>query len=99
MTIGKTSNVLRGDRTPAYVDRETGAAELGISPDTWDQWVKAGRIPPASPGFPAGSPRWRWQDVDARLAGKSGEDGAAFSARVVNLRGHGPKKEKRRGAA
>jgi hypothetical protein len=37
MTVRKTDNLLRGDRTPAYVDRETGAAELLISPDTWDQ--------------------------------------------------------------
>jgi hypothetical protein len=29
-------------RTPAYVSRETGAAEIGISPATWDAWVKAG---------------------------------------------------------
>jgi hypothetical protein len=38
MTVRKTDNLPRGDRTPAYVDRETGAAELLISPDTWDQW-------------------------------------------------------------
>ena len=47
MTVRKTDNLLRGDRTPAYVGRETGAAELQISPDTWDQWVKEGRLPPA----------------------------------------------------
>jgi hypothetical protein len=45
MTVRKTDNLLRGDRTPAYVDRETGAAELLISTDTWDQWVKDGRLP------------------------------------------------------
>jgi hypothetical protein len=28
MTVRKTDNLLRGDRTPAYVGRETGAAEL-----------------------------------------------------------------------
>src|SRR6266699_1965182 len=44
MTGRKTDNLLRGDRTPAYVDRETGAAELLISTDTWDQWVKDGRL-------------------------------------------------------
>ena len=26
MTVRKTDNLLRGDRTPAYVGRETGAA-------------------------------------------------------------------------
>ena len=45
MTMRKTDNLLRGDRTRAYVNRETGAAELLISPDTWVQWVKEGRLP------------------------------------------------------
>lgn len=43
MTARKVDNLLRGDRTPSYVNRETGAAELLISPDTRDQWVKDGR--------------------------------------------------------
>lgn len=79
MTVRKADNVLRGDRTPAYVDRETGAAELRISPDTWDQWVKSGRLPPPAPGFPPDAPRWRWADVDGKLAGrkKPGADGGA----------------------
>ena len=69
MTVRKTDNLLRGDRTPAYVDRETGAAELLISPDTWDQWVKEGRLPRPCDTFPTGLPRWRWEDVDRRLSG------------------------------
>ena len=60
MTPRKADNLLRGDRTPAYVNRETGAAELQISPDTWDHWVKEGTLPPAYDTFPTGSPRWRW---------------------------------------
>jgi hypothetical protein len=74
MTVRKVDNLLRGDRTPAYVNRETGAAELLISPDTWDQWVKEGRLPPASDQFPAGAPRWRCPDtrlrIRARLCGE-----------------------------
>jgi hypothetical protein len=70
MTIRKSANLLRGDRTPAYVDRETGAGELLISPDTWDLWVKEGRLPPPHDTFPASTPRWRWQDVDRRLSGR-----------------------------
>jgi hypothetical protein len=70
MTARKSENLLRGDRTPRYVGRETGAAELQISPDTWDQWVKEGRIPPACDGFPDGTPRWRWEDVDRKLSGR-----------------------------
>lgn len=68
MTARKADNLLRGDRTPAYVGRETGAAELQISPDSWDAWVKEGRLPAPSPGFPASTPRWRWADVDFKLS-------------------------------
>jgi hypothetical protein len=70
MTVRKIDNLLRGDRTPAYVGRETGAAELQISADTWDQWVKEGRLPPPCDGFPNGAPRWRWEDVDRKLSGR-----------------------------
>jgi hypothetical protein len=82
MTVRKSDNLLRGDRTPAYVDRETGAGELLISPDTWDQWVKEGRLPPPCDTFPAGSPRWRWEDVDHKLSGQkaSGADAAVLGA-------------------
>ena len=59
MTVRKTDNLLRGDRTPAYVGREIGAAELQISPDTWDQWVKEGasrpRVTHSRQGQPAGA--------------------------------------------
>jgi hypothetical protein len=70
MTARKSENLLRGDRTPAYVSRETGAAELQVSPDTWDQWVKEGRLPPPCDTFPNGTPRWRWEDVDRKLSGR-----------------------------
>jgi hypothetical protein len=73
MTVRKTANLLLGDRTPAYVGRETGAAELQISPETWDQWVKDGRLPPPCDTFPTGTPRWRWEDVDRRLSGRKAE--------------------------
>lgn len=71
MTIRKGENLLHGDRTPAYVSRETGAAELQISPDTWDQWVKDGTLPAASTAFPASTPRWRWEDVDRKLSART----------------------------
>lgn len=74
MTARKDDNLLRGDRTPAYVDRETGAAELSISPNTWDQWVKEGRLPPPCDTLPAGTPRWRWADVDRKLSGQVASD-------------------------
>src|SRR6266851_6123336 len=74
VTIRKSENLLRGDRTPAYVSRETGAAELQISADTWDQWVKEGRLPPACDTFPSGTPRWRGEDVDSKLPGRTASD-------------------------
>ena len=74
MTVRKTDNLLRGDRTPAYVDRETGAAELLISTYTWGQLVKEGRLPPPWDTFPSGTPRWRWQDVDRKLSGRTASD-------------------------
>jgi hypothetical protein len=97
MTVRKSDNMLRGDRTPAYVGRDTGAAELQISPDTWDQWVKEGRLPPPCDTFPIGTPRWRWEDVDRKLSGtKAAIDTDAAIRGAVNF---GKKKGNRRDAA
>ncbi len=96
MTVRKSDNVLRGDRTPGYVDRETGAAEVCISPETWDQWVKEGRLPPPAPGFPANAPRWRWEDVDRKLTGARVRDIDAF---LQGASVFGTKTKKRRDAA
>jgi hypothetical protein len=96
MTVRKSDNLLRGDRTPAYVDRETGAAELLISTDTWDQWVKEGRLPPPCDTFPSGTPRWRWEDVDRKLSGKRTADA---DAAVLGAANFGKKKGIRRDAA
>jgi hypothetical protein len=98
MTVRKSKNLLRGDRTPAYVGRETGAAELEISPDTWDQWVKEGRLPPPRDTFPDGTPRWRWQDVDTKLSGRveAATDTAAYLMGVPFI---AAKKRGRRDAA
>lgn len=85
-------------RTPAYVDRETGAAELCISPETWDRWVDEGRLPASAPGFPATTPRWRWADVEFRMSGKSQNDTDAFIAAAGNLR-NGTQKGRQRAIA
>src|SRR5882724_12051308 len=71
-------------RTPQYVSRETGAAELEISPETWDRWVKSGRLPPPAPGSSPDAPRWRWEDVDNRMSGKpvAGTDPVGFWCEV-----------------
>jgi hypothetical protein len=94
MTTRK-ENLRLPTRTPAYVDRETGAAELGVSPQTWDQWVKEGRLPSPAPGFPASAPRWRWADVDRKMSGKPDNDADAFVASAGKLR-NGPKKDRGR---
>jgi len=80
-------------RTPAFVSREVGAAELGISPETWDRWAFEGILPQAAPGFPASTPRWRWMDVDHKLAGKGTElpSLASYLTGIGKIRG--PKKE------
>ena len=96
MTLRKSENQLRGDRTPAYVSRETGAAELQISPDTWDVWVKEGRIPPSCDQFPVGTPRWRWEDVDRKLSSKQAPQ---QDAAILGAAKFGQKKGIRRDAA
>lgn len=96
MTARKADNLLRGDRTPAYVSRETGAAELQISPDTWDGWVKEGRLPLPCPGFPAGTPRWRWEDVDRKLSGRKADAEVADTNAYIRGATHLGKKKGRR---
>jgi hypothetical protein len=98
MTVRKADNLLLGDRTPAYVSRETGAAELQISPATWDQWVKEGRLPSPCDTFPSGTPRWRWEDVDRKLSGQK----SVVDTTDAAMRGaltFGKKKGNRRDAA
>lgn len=97
MTVRK-DNIRLPSRTPAYVDRETGAAELRISPETWDKWVENGTLPPCAPGFPASTPRWRWADVDRKLAGQSASDADRFVSMAGALNG-APKKGRKRAAA
>jgi hypothetical protein len=82
-------------RTPAYVDRETGAAECCVSPETWDRWEKEGRLPSPAPGFPLSTPRWRWADVDRKMSGKPDNDADAFVASAGKLR-NGSKKDRQR---
>jgi hypothetical protein len=71
-------------RTPAYVSREVGAAELHVSPETWDNWVTRGVLPPPAPGFPDSTPRWRWADVDAWLSkhGSEKQESTTFAPKL-----------------
>jgi predicted DNA-binding transcriptional regulator AlpA len=55
-------------RLTAYVSREQGAAELQVSPSTWDEMVACGQLPkPIRMGRMGAISRWRWADVDSAL--------------------------------
>jgi hypothetical protein len=105
MTTPKRDMQAHGERAPSYVSREIGAAELCISPSTWDRWVAERKLPAPSPEFPADSPRWRWADVDHRLSGKGKEIAPEtpkpsvdpYIAGLANI--HGKKKGRERAAA
>ena len=86
-------------RPPSYVSRETGAAELDMSPDTWDAMVKAGKLPkPIGMGTSGTTPRWRWADVDAALSGRS-ETTMVTPEPYFREVDRGATKERRRGTA
>ena len=66
----RESDIALSARLTAYVTREEGAAELRISPSTWDELVDSGQIPkPIRLGRMGTILRWRWADVDSRLRG------------------------------
>jgi hypothetical protein len=94
MTTPKRSLALQS-RTPAYVSRETGAAELMISPETWDRWVDEGILPKPAPHMPSSTPRWRWADVDRKLAGATDTDADTFVSSAARLRDGAPKGPRR----
>lgn len=59
----------RADITPIFVSRQTAAAMLEISVDTFDTWLRAGFIPPAK--IDRGQiVRWHWPSLEAHLAGE-----------------------------
>jgi hypothetical protein len=87
----KKNHVSLPARTPAYVDRKIGAAELTMSESTWDRYVEEGIIPPPAPGFPPDTPRWRWEDVDNKLAGKVVVGAERMIAAAAGLKNATPK--------
>lgn len=94
MTVRKASLPLP-PRTPTYVSREVGAAELCISPETWDRMVAAGELPKADKRFLGTMPRWEWAAVQVHLRG--GDERATMQEDVY-VRGadNAKAKEKRR---
>ena len=82
-------------RTPTYVSREVGAAELCISPETWDRMVAAGELPQADKRLRGTMPRWEWAAVQGYL--KDGCDAEKIPTDVYVLGAANAKaKEKRR---
>ena len=57
-------------RLTAFVTKEEGAAELRISPSTWDDMVKQQQLPkPYLVGPNKDLPRWRWCEVENSIVG------------------------------
>jgi len=70
MTVRK-SDIPLTPRLTAYVSREAAAAELQISPSTFDDMVDCGRIPkPIRLGRMGTILRRRWIDVDSAIRGE-----------------------------
>jgi len=55
------------ERVPEYVTRRRAAAELCMSDDTFDKYVREGILP--SPKRRGGLTRWKWCEIIAALDG------------------------------
>lgn len=83
-------------RLTAYVTREEGAAELRVSPSTWDEMVACGQLPkPIRMGRMGTILRWRWADIDKRLC----SDDAASPEPFFRESANGTAKDRKRNAA
>lgn len=83
-------------RTPTYVSREVGAAELCISPETWDAMVARGEIPPPDHKIGGVMPRWKWDRVEGWLSRKDGESDVPRDPYVTGVEGLNAQTEKKR---
>jgi hypothetical protein len=64
----RKADIPLNSRLTAYVTRERGAAELQVSPSTWDEMEDCGQIPPPLRLGRFGTIlRWRWANVDKCL--------------------------------
>jgi hypothetical protein len=63
-------------RTPTYVDRQTGAAELCISVDIWDELTEEGGLVGPPDFYIRNRPRWSWSRIMAKLEGKHRSEAA-----------------------
>lgn len=73
MTTRK-ADIQLSSRLTAFVTRETGAAELQVSPSTWDEMEERGLLPkPYLVGPNKDLKRWLWIEVEQRIVGDVGE--------------------------
>ena len=56
-----------GDRVPEYVTRQRAAAELCMSDDTFDKYVREGVLP--SPKRRGKLTRWKWSEIVVAIDG------------------------------
>lgn len=82
-------------RTPTFVSREVGAAELCISPETWDAMVARGELPPPDHKIGGVMPRWKWNRVENWLSRKNDET-VARDPYVTSAEGLNAKTQKNR---
>jgi predicted DNA-binding transcriptional regulator AlpA len=91
----RKSDIPLPSRLTAYVTREEGAAELRVSPSTWDEMVECGQLPPPIRVGRLGMIlRWRWADVDSRLCKDKADTPEAES--YFREPAHGKAKDRRR---
>lgn len=83
-------------RTPTYVSREVGAAELCISPETWDAMVARGELPVADYKIGGVMPRWKWEGVEAWLSDKNDRSSIARDPYVAGAEGVDAQTQKNR---
>lgn len=74
---------VQGDRPPAYPDKSTLAAELCVSEATVDDWTRKGMLP--RPRRLAGSVRWCWAEVEAKLTPPAGIPTSPFMERLQDV--------------
>jgi predicted DNA-binding transcriptional regulator AlpA len=55
------------DRVPEYITRQRAAAELCMSDDTFDKYVRGGVLP--SPKRRGKLTRWKWSEIVAAIDG------------------------------
>ena len=92
----RKSDIALPPRLTAYVTREEGAAELQVSPSTWDEMVDCGQLPkPIRMGRMETILRWRWEDVDKKLRPDDADTPEPYFRGVAN----GTAKDRKRNAA